>query len=301
MFVNKLICLLLVILNIYFANSLPTKVKPTIFVPASEIMGYKGMLWPLKITNNLGSLKIETCFFVLNPIYICPVGYFKCAYEDQQGKFRLASTDMDDDLTIPLTIIEFRPRAFLIENCAKSVNQKQLPKLKNYMKPTLSSKAKMSSKFFPAITRIKEATTRQPESCNCITNDLTSIDSQSQINDLLSNDISSIDQSFPAYLFDDKGDAIYGTGMVVTILTAIMGFVKMLRDNKSLVRELASAKNSVEEFLKNDQPDETSNKFSGTDKKQEQLLASTFSNAPASNMHSTSNQTQVQLLLFILI
>ena len=227
---KMIISLLLMILNTYSSYSVPID-KTSLYVSASDISIRKAIKYPLKIRNNFGNLNIDEVYFLKNAAdYDCPEGTMKLVYKDQLDNYRVASSYLDEEYST--TGIA---RAPLFENCKKM--QKSL--VKNYMKQTISSQAKINNQA----VHYKFTTTTES----------TVIPLDSDSHDLISNDISSIEleeKNFPAYMFDDKGDAIYGSGLLLSILTALIWFLKMLRDNKKLLKQLEDAKTCVNEYLK---------------------------------------------------
>lgn len=242
--------LLLVTLCIYLVNSASIK-KQILYIAKNEISDGKVIMYPLKIENNFGFLKLDKVYLIQGNDYICPAGYMTFAYQDQQGNFRIASSNFDEDSSS--TDIS---RAILLENCEKSGNKHT----KNYMKGTISSNAKINKnskpfKMAPMFPKHYDSSTTTRFQNYEQTTAISELRQSDSPDHLLTNDFSLIESDeadFPAYMFNDKGDAIYGSGLAVTIFAAIMGFIKMLRENKALFRQLVSAKKSLDEFLKAD-------------------------------------------------
>lgn len=250
------LCLFLASLSIYLASSVPIT-NSILYATGNEIVNTKTMQYPLKITNNLGVLKLDRVYLIESKKYICPQGSVMFAYRDQAGNFRVASSTLDEE-----TSTHDISRAIIEENCEKSGLKRTWKNTKNYMKPTISSQAKTntdSQYYKPTPNSQSYRPTPNSQSYRPTTTTYPTRDPYDITEDLEENDISNIKSNtanFPAYMFDDKGDAIYGSSLAVTIFTAIIGFIKMLRENRSLMQQLVSAKKSIGEFLKEGESDE---------------------------------------------
>lgn len=88
------IILSLVSLNIFLNDSAP--IIKTLYVLQKHVSSNKSLQYPLYITNNYGKLLVDTVYFIENENYICPAGSMRFAYKDQEGRFRVASSKLDE-------------------------------------------------------------------------------------------------------------------------------------------------------------------------------------------------------------
>ncbi len=153
---------------------------------------------------------------------ICPPGILKVAYNDQAGKFRAASAQTNK----ARRSVDKR----LLEDCERIETNP------HYMNPTVSSLQKVKKNMRKTITStttaITTTTTETAISENNLQFDLSSIltddnSFQTAACSVSIDDLEYLNRKFPHYLFDDTGDAIYGTGLVAALLLFILTLVQL--------------------------------------------------------------------------
>jgi len=171
---------------------------------------------PHEICNDISCITVNKLYFVKDDSITCPLKRLKIAYSDQAGKFRVASASTSK-----------ARRALestrLVENCER------LGITPRYMSPTLSSQHKITQKQrqVTTTTTTKATTTKiyQPlELSSILTNDDTFETASCSFS---VEDLEYLNHKFPYNLFDDTGDAIYGTGLVAALLSFIFTLVKL--------------------------------------------------------------------------
>ena len=230
---NKLclICVLVITSNSYFINC---STLSTIFIPGSDLDLNTFLTMATEACNIKGCFSPRQFYFVEDPFIICPAGFdLKLAFKDQEGRYRVGSINTKQS------------KKKILENC-KNNPKSAAP---NYMKSTASTEAKIRTKYFTPITRTqpKKASTQLPHS-NIIqkedlatTNFASSImtDDESDISDesfttaqLSLEDSLYLNHSFPQNMFDDKGDIIYGTGLLGLLLSFICTLIKLILEKQ---------------------------------------------------------------------
>jgi len=181
-------------------------------------------------------------FFVEGPSVVCPIGFdLKLAYKDQEGRYRVGSLNTN------------KSTKKILENCVIKSKKEIQSEQPNYMKSTKASEAKTRTKFFT-----QKSTTQLPRLNNIQQNEddiLASSDENrfrlsNHQSDIMTNDLSEISDgsfktvqltledelnvknSFPQNMFDDKGDAIYGTGLLTLLLSLICALVKFILEKQ---------------------------------------------------------------------
>jgi len=182
---------------------------------------------PHDICNAISCITVDKLFFVEDSSVVCPFGYLKVAYKDQAGKFRVASAKTNKDRRS----IDSR----LAENCER------IGATPHYMIPTVSSlqKIKTSKNQRKTPTETKSTTTKTTTTTRAyVSLDISSILTEDESFRTAScsvslEDLQYLNNKLPYSLFDDTGDAIYGTGLVAALLSFIFTLVKLLAKNRS--------------------------------------------------------------------
>ncbi len=193
---------------------------------------------PHEVCNDISCITVDKLFFVNDASIRCPVGRLKVAYNDQAGKFRVASAETSKARRSVNT-------KKLVENC------EHLGTTPRYMSPTISSLQKINLK--------KQQQPHQPHTTTQSTTTTSTIaHSPIDLSSILTDDdsfqtascsisfdeIDYLNNSFPQNLFDDKGDAIYGTSLVAALLSLIIALVKLnAKSNLAHVQPQISSNN----------------------------------------------------------
>ena len=230
---NKLclICIIVITTNSYFINS---STLNTIFISGSDLDLTTFLTMETEACNIKGCFYPRKFYFVEDPFIICPTGFdLKLAYKDQEGHYRVGSLNTKQS------------KKKILENCTNNPKKSAAP---NYLKSTASTEAKMRNKFtavlhtstqLPRLIIIQKeeeylATTNEniltsnfPNSI--LTDDLSEISDESFRTAQVSlEDSLYVKHSFPQNMFDDKGDIIYGTGLLGLLFSFICTLIKLI-------------------------------------------------------------------------
>jgi len=188
---------------------------------------------PHEVCNEISCISVDKLFFVEDSSIVCPFGRLKIAYSDQSGKFRVASAQTNKARRSTVS-------SRLVENCER---QETSPR---YMSPTFSSLQKAKKNFF--IRNKTSTTTETIAAATTTTVTTTSIYNMPLgLSSILTDDdtfqtascsfsvadLEYLKHKFPHNLFDDTGDAIYGTGLVAALISFIITLVKLLAKKRS--------------------------------------------------------------------
>ena len=186
---------------------------------------------PDETGNNRGCLTPEKFFFVSDTSIECPDGTMKLAYKDQDRLYRVVSLDSRKKSRRSIK------NSSILENCIRAPKRKQLP---NSMSPTYSSAAKITAK--KVRTNIQTSTSRPQPISNRIDSLMTRDHSEimsSHYSDFETadsfcslEDTEYLNNTFPRNMFDYKGDAIYGTGLIISLLSFIVTLIKLILEKK---------------------------------------------------------------------
>ena len=249
---NKLIRIsfLLITIHGYFTN---TSSLNTVFMQQNDLDFETFLTMNHEACNADGCFIPKKFYFVQDPLIVCPAGYTKLAYMDQKGRFRVGSLKESSRRAI-----ELNPK--IIENCFNHA-KKLIKKLPNYMSPTLASEAKMvkqpvqrknphthTNELQQAqpLTQIednfqtpqRQAPNSQNQYDSFLRDDESEIDSFTTVKQYPLEDSQCLNNSFPQNMFDDKGDVIYGTGLIVTLLSFIGTLIKLILNKNETKKQL---------------------------------------------------------------
>ena len=236
-FIDNKLCLIFVLVitsNSYFINS---STLSTIFISGSDLDLNTFLTMATEACNIKGCFSPRQFYFVEDPFIICPAGFdLKLAFKDQEGRYRVGSINTKQS------------KKKILENCTNNPTKSAAP---NYMKSTASTEAKIRTKYFTPITRTqpKKASTQLPHSniiqkeeedlatsnfaSSIMTDDESDISDESFTTAQLSlEDSLYLKHSFPQNMFDDKGDIIYGTGLLGLLLSFICTLIKLILEKQ---------------------------------------------------------------------
>ena len=230
-----LICIIVITMNSYFIHTIPIN---TIFISDSDLDLSTFLTMRTEACNIRGCFFPMKFYFVEDPLIICPSGFdLKLAFKDQEGRFRVGSVNNNHS------------KKKIIENCIRHTKKVTTSATPNYMKPTISSDAKTIKKPSTQLhhsTLIQKQdefleTTNQyifpPSSImkddSIMTDDLSEISDESYKTAQLSfEDSLYVKHSFPQNMFDDKGDIVYGTGLMGLLLSFICTLIKLILEKQ---------------------------------------------------------------------
>ena len=241
-FVENKLCFLIIFgitTNKFFISTSPIS---DVYISASDLDLTTFITMRTEACNRNGCFYPMKFFFVEGPSVVCPIGFdLKLAYKDQEGRYRVGSLNTN------------KSTKKILENCVIKSKKEIQSEQPNYMKSTKASEAKTRTKFFT-----QKSTTQLPRLNNIQQNEddiLASSDENrfrlsNHQSDIMTNDLSEISDgsfktvqltledelngknSFPQNMFDDKGDAIYGTGLLTLLLSLICALVKFILEKQ---------------------------------------------------------------------
>lgn len=198
----------------------------TIYISESEINLEVYLAMPTASCDNNGCYYPKKFYFIQDSTIVCPEQTMKLAYKDKFGLYRVASLATDSHNSLNTNVEE---------NCWKKKTDETKSKEKpQYMNPTFSSENK----------RVKSTSSINSKKANTdSTENLTKIlyqdISRANNNDeaaksfhITSEDIDYLNHDFPQNMFDDKGDIIYGSSLILSLLSFIGTLIKLILSSR---------------------------------------------------------------------
>ncbi len=253
--------------------------EKTIYVEPGSLDFSTYLVAPHEICNEISCITVQKLFFVQDDSIVCPHGYLEIAYTDQAGKFRVASAKTD---RARRSIKAKR----LFENCDR------LGTTPHYMSPTFSSLQKVTlrnqrqhqQQHQQKHTTTQATTTTTTTIANFpldLSSILTDDDTFHTVNEqdfrtsISYEDIDYLKNKFPRNLFDDTGDAVYGSSLVAVLISLIIALV-----------QLNAKSNTAQIKAKSPKPNDYSSPIHSN--------ATQFANAPQSTVNSLRQDQIIQ-------
>ncbi len=237
--VNKISTIMsfkILIFLIFFVLKNTSADREPVFVNKTSLDFSTYLVSPHDVCNEISCISVSQLFFIQDESIICPKGRIKVAYADQAGRFRVASVNTNKARRAVKS-------TRLIENCDRLT-----PTTPHYMSPTISSQAKTRKIIKPkSIITSKPTTIQNPEISSILTEDDSFLACPFSLEDK-----EYIQRHFPANMFDDTGDAIYGSSLIALVISFVIAILK-LKKTQSTKPLLVSPMNLHLQLYQNNQ------------------------------------------------
>lgn len=207
---------------------------------------------PYETCNEYGCFYPNKFYFIEDQKIECPQKSMKLAYKDQNGKYRVASLLNKSKRSVDSKIVENCQRRF-----SNRLKSKAVPK---YMQPTLSSESKRVSKntnlIRPVSTTTLQSNVILSEKMDSILTEDYSIISNNNFDTAKSfcslDDMNYLKNKFPQNMFDDTGDIIYSSSLILSLLSLMGTIIKLIlssAEKKNMKGNLLK-ENNLNDFLR---------------------------------------------------
>jgi len=204
--VNKISTIMsfkILIFLIFFVLKNTSADREPVFVNKTSLDFSTYLVSPHDVCNEISCISVSQLFFIQDESIICPKGRIKVAYADQAGRFRVASVNTNKARRAVKS-------TRLIENCDR-------------LTPTTTRKIIKPK----SIITSKPTTIQNPEISSILTEDDSFLACPFSLEDK-----EYIQRHFPANMFDDTGDAIYGSSLIALVISFVIAILKLKKNSK---------------------------------------------------------------------